>query len=177
MVAVARVEPHSHTLFDLVGVLLIVRPGAEGFDAWSLLAVLAVVIITARDLLTRRLSPDVPSLKVAVFTAGGVALLGGLLSLREPWEAVAPTQAGVIVLAGCFVLGGYLFSILAMRVGEVAVVTPFRYTAMVWGLLLGIAVFGERPDAPTLVGAALITATGLYTLWRDGRAPRAPVPR
>ena len=159
----------------LAGVLLIVRPGTAGFDAWSLVALLTVAIITARDLITRRISPATPSLKVAILTAAGVTALGAALSLGEPWRPVAPAQGGVIALAAAFVLGGYLFSILAMRSGEVAVVTPFRYTAMLWGLLLGALVFGERPDAATLAGAGLVVAAGLYTLWRE--AGRAPAPR
>ena len=158
------------------GVLLIVRPGTEGFSLWSLSALLAVAIITVRDLVTRRLSPGVPSLKVAIFTAVGVTALGGLLSLREPWAPLTAGQGGVVALAAAFVLGGYLFSIMAMRVGEVAAVTPFRYSAMLWGLLLGAVVFGERPSGWTLLGAALVTGTGLYTLWREGRPAPAPRP-
>ena len=60
---------------------------------------------------------------------------------------------------------------MAMRVGEVAVVTPFRYTSLVWALLLGWLVFGDWPRPLTLVGAALIAGTGLYTLWRETRVP------
>lgn len=162
-------------LVGFVGVLMIVRPGAADFDGWSLMAVLATVTITIRDLVTRRLSPEVPSLVVALVSAIGVALLGLVLSLFAPWEPVAPGQGGLILAASGFVLGGYLFSIMAMRVGEVSAVTPFRYTALVWGLLLGFAVFDEWPAPMTLAGAALIAATGLYTLLREGR--RAPAPR
>ena len=158
-----------------VGVLLIVRPGGADFDGWSLVALSAMVTITLRDLITRRLSPDVPSLKVAIFTAAGVTALGLALSLRTPWEPISTGQGGLVLAAACFVLGGYLFSIMAMRVGEIAVVTPFRYTALVWGLLLGWFVFGDWPKPLTFLGAALIAGTGLYTLWREGRA--APVPR
>ena len=158
-----------------VGVLLVVRPGAETFDVWTLAVILSTVTITLRDIVTRRLSPQVPSLVVASVSAAGVAVLGIGLSLAQPWAPVAPGQGGLILAAAAFVLGGYLFSIMAMRVGEVAAVTPFRYTALVWGLLLGLVIFGEWPDAATLMGAGLIAATGLYTLLREGR--RAPVPR
>ena len=163
----------------LLGVLLVVRPGTAGFSPWSLAALAAVLLVTVRDLVTRRLSPAVPSLAVAVVTAAGVTALGGVLSLGEPWAPVAPGQGVVIGLAALFVLSGYLLSILAMRVGEVAAVTPFRYTAMLWGLLLGMAVFDERPDAATLAGAALVVGTGLYTVWREARAPmpRPAAPR
>ena len=160
----------------LLGVLLIVRPGTSAFSPWSLSALLAVLVITARDIATRRLSPAVPSLKVAVFTAAGVTALGGALSLREPFAAVSVAEAGVLVLAALAILCAYLLSILAMRAGEVAVVTPFRYSAMVWGLLLGAVVFGERPDGITLVGAALVVGTGLYTLWRETHPAPAPRP-
>ncbi|MGB3688707.1 MAG: DMT family transporter [Jannaschia helgolandensis] len=158
-----------------VGVLMIVRPGGADFDRWSLAALAAVLTITLRELITRRLSRDVPSLKVAIFTALGVMLLGLFMSLREPWGAVSPGQGGLLVVASMFILGGYLFSIMAMRVGEVAAVTPFRYTALIWGLMLGWLVFGDWPKPMTLAGAALVAATGLYTLWREGR--RAPMPR
>lgn len=157
-----------------VGVLLIVRPGGADFNAWSLVALSAVFMITARDLITRRLSPDVPSLKVAIFTAAGVTLLGLVLSLWVPWAPIAVGQVGLILGAAAFVFGGYLFSILAMRVGEVAAVTPFRYTALLWGLLLGWAVFGDWPKPLTLLGAALVVGTGIYTLWREGRPVAAP---
>nr|WP_238941547.1 DMT family transporter [Jannaschia sp. Os4] len=164
----------------LLGVLLIVRPGTEGWNGWAAVACLTVVIITVRDLVTRRLSAEVPSLKVALFTAIGVTVLGAVLSLREPWQPVAPDQWGVVGLAGVFIIGGYLFSVMAMRVGEVAVVTPFRYTAMLWGLALGWLVFGEWPRPLSLVGAGLVVAAGLYTLWRETRPapmPRAVAPR
>ncbi|MGB3407477.1 MAG: DMT family transporter [Jannaschia sp.] len=163
-------------MVGFAGVLLIVRPGTEGFNGWSLLAVLAVIIITARDLITRRLSPEVPSLKVALFTAVGVTGLGFILSLRTPWEMPSAGQGGVVLLASVFILGGYLFSIMAMRVGEVAVVTPFRYTAMIWGLVLGFLVFGDWPTVPTFAGAALIAGTGLYTFWRETRSGPVRVP-
>ncbi|SDZ62615.1 S-adenosylmethionine uptake transporter [Jannaschia faecimaris] len=158
-----------------VGVLMIVRPGGADFDRWSLVALAAVVMISLRELLTRRLSRDVPSLKVAIFTAVGVTILGLAITVPSGWAPVSAGQGGLIAAASVFILGGYLFSIMAMRVGEVAAVTPFRYTALIWGLLLGWAVFGDWPKPLTLIGAALVVSTGIYTLLREGR--RAPVPR
>ncbi|MEM8851225.1 MAG: DMT family transporter [Pseudomonadota bacterium] len=169
-----RVGPRRWAAIALgfLGVLLIIRPGPAGFDHWSLLVLLAVAFITARDLLTRRLSPQVPSLKVAILTATGITALGIALSLGDPWQPIAYHQGALIAGASLFILGGYVFSIMAMRHGEVAVVTPFRYTAILWGLLLGLLVFGDWPDAVTLLGAALVVASGLYTFWRETRATR-----
>ena len=64
---------------------------------------------------------------------------------------------------------------MVMRVGEIGFVAPFRYTMLIWALVLGWLVFGDWPKPMTLAGAALVAATGLYTLWREGR--RAPMPR
>jgi S-adenosylmethionine uptake transporter len=153
----------------LVGVLLILRPGTSAFDPWSLLAVLSVLIITVRELLTRRLSRDVPGPTVAMLTAAAVTVLGALLSTATPWQAPDLGQGALILAASICILCAYLFSIAAVRVGELSVVAPFRYSAMLWGLMLGALVFGERPDAWMLTGAALIAAAGLYTFFREGR--------
>ncbi|MGP1356921.1 DMT family transporter [Roseicyclus sp.] len=159
------------------GVLLIVQPGMEGFNAHSLLALLAVAIITARDLVTRRFSAALPSMTVAVVTAASVGLFGGVLSLFEPWEPLSLAQAGQITAASVFIIGGYLFSIMTMRVGEVAYTAPFRYTSLLFALVLGFLFFQEWPNALALTGAGIVMATGVYTILRErivaARARRA----
>ena len=154
------------------GVLLIVQPGGDGFSPWSGLAVLTVLMVTVRDLVTRRLSPAVPSLKVATWTAAAVGVLGAGLSLATPWRPVGAGEAALTLCAALFILAGYVLSVMAVRVGEIAVVAPFRYTALVWSAVLGLLLFSEVPDAPTLIGAALVASTGLYTIWRERHAPR-----
>ncbi|MBO6604931.1 MULTISPECIES: DMT family transporter [Paracoccaceae] len=149
------------------GVLLIVQPGGDGFSLYALAALLAVALVTARDLITRRLSRDVPSMGVAVITAAAVGLFGGVMSMGEPWRPV-DLEAGILVLAASTVIiAAYLFSIMVMRVGEIGFVAPFRYTSLVWALFLGWLVFDEWPDNLTLLGSAIVVATGLFTLWRE----------
>jgi S-adenosylmethionine uptake transporter len=72
-----------------------------------------------------------------------------------------------------FVFGGYLFSVSAMRVGDLAFVAPFRYTSLIVALVIGVVVFGTFPDALTLAGAGIVVATGLFTLYREGITRRA----
>ncbi|MHA6344682.1 DMT family transporter [Roseivivax sp. CAU 1761] len=154
------------------GMLLIVRPGSAEFDANALYAMAAVAFVTVRDLAVRRLSAAVPSLTVTLAGSLSVTLFAAALSAGVPWQPV-PAGAGALVLgAAGFVIFGYLMSVAAMRVGEVAVVAPFRYTGLLWALGLGWALFGDWPRPLTLVGAALIAATGLFTLWREARARR-----
>ncbi len=154
------------------GVMLIVRPGPEGFDRHALLALAAVACVTLRDLVTRRLTPATPSLTVAVAVSGMVTGFAGVASLTESWAPLAPAAALKVAGAAATVLLGYVFSVGSMRVGDIGAVAPFRYTSLVWALILGLAVFGEWPDPLTLLGAAIVAGTGLYTLWREQRRRR-----
>ncbi|WP_340303876.1 DMT family transporter [Roseobacter sp. HKCCD7870] len=154
------------------GVMLIVKPGGEGFTIYSIYALMTVGFVTIRDLLTRRLSPEAPSMGVAFITAIAVGLSGGVLSISEDWQPINMIEATYIIGAAICIIGGYLFSIMTMRVGEIGVVAPFRYTALVWALILGFFVFGDWPDLLTLIGAAIVVASGIFTLLREHRVAR-----
>ncbi|WP_349252179.1 DMT family transporter [Actibacterium sp. MT2.3-13A] len=155
-----------------VGVLLIVRPGAEGFNIYSVYVLLTVACVTVRDLSARGLSPGVRSMSVAIVAAFTVTAFMGLGSLGETWVMPGRRETALLLAAAVLIVGGYIFSIMTMRVGEIAVVTPFRYTSLVWALILGLVVFGDWPRGLTLVGAGLIVATGIYTLYRERRVRR-----
>ena len=159
-------------LVGFLGVLLIVKPGAEGFNSYSVFAVIAVIAVTIRDLAARRLSPDVPSLIVALAAAVLVTLFGAAGTLTHSWVTVGETEA--LQLAGTvfFVIGGYIFSIMAMRVGDISVVAPFRYFSLLCALILGLIFFGEWPDSLTLIGSAIVVATGVFTFYRERRLAR-----
>ncbi|MEJ6395622.1 DMT family transporter [Gymnodinialimonas sp. 2305UL16-5] len=159
-------------LVGAVGVLMIIQPGTDGFNAYALIALLAVLFVTGRDLATRAFSSSVPSMGVAVITAFVVALAGGILSIWETWAAFSPRSLFLLALASVLIIGGYVCSILAMRVGEVAAVAPFRYTSLVCALLLGFVVFGEWPNELAFAGAGIVMATGLYTILREHRLAR-----
>ncbi|QFT57929.1 EamA-like transporter family protein [Sulfitobacter sp. THAF37] len=149
------------------GVLLIVKPGAAGFDIWSVYALMAMLGVTARDLITRQLSPTVPSMTVALSTAASVMTAFGLVSLTGPWVPIAPHVWLLIIGSAVFVMAGYFLSIWVMRVGDVSFTAPFRYTGLVWALILGWSVFGEWPGWMTLLGAAIVVATGVFTFYRE----------
>lgn len=153
----------------LGGVLLIVRPGAEGFTVHALLGVGAVVCVTARDILSRMMSPAVPSLVVAVVSSAGVTVGAGVGLMFGDWAPVHLPEALRLGAAATAIFGGYICGVAAMRVGDLAFVAPFRYTSLVVALLVGLVAFGEWPDGLTLVGAAIVVATGIYTFLRERR--------
>lgn len=150
-----------------LGMLLIVRPGADGFSIWSVFAVLAVFCVTVRDLSTRRISAQVPSLLVTFAASLSVLVASGLASLFTDWAPVTPQLGGMVFAASVFIIGGYFFSVQVMRAGDVSFIAPFRYTGLIWALLLGWLFFGDWPTPLTLLGAGLIVATGLFTFYRE----------
>ena len=150
-----------------IGVLLIVRPGASDFNYYSAYALLAVIFVTMREIVTRRLSKDVPSFFVATTTAVTVFIFSGLGSLTVNWVKVSVSDCLNLVAASTFLAGGYLFSVLAIRKGEIAFVAPFRYTSLLVALLLGFFIFGEWPDNVTFVGAIIIFSAGMFSFYRE----------
>ncbi|MBI1417847.1 MAG: EamA family transporter [Limimaricola sp.] len=155
-----------------IGVLLIVRPGTDGFTHYSVFALLSVACVTVRDLAARRMTRSVPSILVALVAAAGVTLFAAVGSAFIDWAPVTPRAGWQLAGASAFVIGGYITSVGAMRVGEIGFVAPFRYASLLVALVLGLVLFGDWPDGLTLAGAALVVATGLFTLYRERRAAR-----
>lgn len=163
----------SAIMIGFMGMLLIVRPGPEGFSLWSGYALMAVVFVTMRDLATRKLSPDVPSMTVTFLAALTVMGCAGLASIAEPWAPLDLRLTALITASSVFIIGGYWFSVRVMRVGDISFIAPFRYTGLVWALLLGWLVFGDWPSNLTLMGATIVVATGLFTLYRERRVSQS----
>lgn len=162
----------SAIVVGFIGMLLIVRPGTDGFTSASVYALCAVAAVTVRDLVTRRVSKAVPSLTVTVFSSVIVTLFAGIWSIEQEWVAMTPRLTMLVLMATSFIICAYLCSVIVMRVGEVSFVAPFRYTGLVWALIIGVLVFGEWPEPLTLIGAAIIVATGVFSLLREARLKR-----
>lgn len=152
-------------LAGFVGVLVILRPGLAGFDALSLLALAGMLGFAGRDLATRAAPPALSNAQLGV---AGFAMLGlsGIVILVAQGGVALPSAHGWLLMCGAagFGIFGYAALTVAMRTGEVSAVTPFRYTRLVFAMLLGALVFQERPDGMTLIGAAIIVSCGLFIL-------------
>lgn len=154
-----------------VGVLLIIRPGLEGFDPNSVFAVIAVLGLSVRDLATRtapRLitTPVLSAYAFFVLIPTGLGLLlfsGGATTL----DLLHSTYlVGIVVMA----VLGYWAITAAMRMGDVGAITPLRYTRIVFALVISVALFGEKPDTLTLIGTAIVIISGLFTIYREHRS-------
>jgi drug/metabolite transporter (DMT)-like permease len=154
-------------LAGLVGVLIIIRPGTEGFDRWALLGVASVLCVVVRDLSVRPLQGQIPSALVALGAAVAVTLMGWIGAAVQGVQPMSGGEAAKVIAAGLFLIVGYLTSVSAMRHGDIGMVAPFRYTSLLWAIVLGLVVFGDLPDGWTLVGSVIVVAAGLFTLLRE----------
>lgn len=152
----------------LMGVVVVLQPGVESFSAISLLALFGMIGFAGRDL-TSRMAPG--SLSVAVLGFHGflaMIVAGSLISAWSPQPMVLPgLKEGALVALACIVgVVAYGCLMKAMRSGEVSAVAPFRYTRLLFGVALGVFVFGEALTWPMLAGSGLIVLAGLFILWR-----------
>ncbi len=154
-------------LVGFVGVFLIVRPGGDGFSIYSIYALGAVACVTFRDVVVRRMSREVPSIMVGLMAAIAVMLSGAFVTATQSWVPVDGTTALQLGGAMAFIVFGYVFSVAAMRTGEIGFVAPFRYGGLLAALIIGWAVFGDWPVPLTLIGAGIVVATGMFTLYRE----------
>ena len=160
-------------LVGLIGVLIIIRPGTEGFDRWALLGLASVACVVVRDLSVRPLQGQVPSALVALGAAVAVTTMGWIGAGVQGVQPVTGLEAAKVLGAGLFLIVGYLTSVMAMRSGDIGLVAPFRYTSLLWAIVLGLVVFGDLPDGWTLLGATIVIGAGLFTLWRERALRRA----
>lgn len=153
------------------GVLLIVQPRAEGFNAFALLCLFGALLHAGRDLLTRRIPSSTPSIIITLSSAVAVCLLAGLLSAYQGWRAFDASTVATLALAAALLGGGYYCIIQASRQGEFSVVAPFRYTGLLCALVIGYWVWGDVPNTLAWGGIGLLIGAGLFMLRRERGRP------
>ena len=161
-------------LVGFLGVMVVIRPGAEDFQPASILAVLAVVGLAARDIFTRRIPRRIDTM---LLTAWGFVAVGivGAAQLLVTGGGVLPSVPTALLLLGAVGFGtvGYWWLTESTRLGELSAIMPFRYTRLLFAMVIGVVVFTERPDGWTLLGAALIVGSGIYAFARERARARA----
>lgn len=159
-------------LVGLVGVLMIIKPGTDGFTIWSLLGLASVLTVMIRDLAARSVSSAVPSLTVALWASGAVTLMGLIGMGFEERVAISGWNALLLLAASANLIIGYLTVVMVMRAGDIGLIAPFRYMSLIWALIAGWLLFNTLPDGLTLIGAAIVVASGLFTLLRERQLKR-----
>jgi drug/metabolite transporter (DMT)-like permease len=156
-----------------LGVLMIIRPGLEGFQPAAALVLVTVLSIAFRDIITRSVPADLPSAAVACHGFLSVAAVGlGFLFVTGGAALPSVADAGRMAAAVGTGAAGYYAIVAAMRIGDTSALMPYRYSRLIFSLIIGMAFFAEHPDAPTLAGAGLILAAAFYTYLRERRVSR-----
>lgn len=157
------------------GVLLIVQPGSSSFDFAVLWAILAVVALSIRDLTTRLTPKDIASATLATYTMAAATPFT-VMWVFYNGESLIPEQINWWVIIPMIVLGalGYMLLIASTRIAELSVVMPFRYSRILFLLVLGVIVFNEKPSVLMLIGAGLIIGSGIYMMWREQMVKHKP---
>ncbi|WP_194095519.1 DMT family transporter [Marivivens aquimaris] len=158
-----------------IGVIIVINPQPSGVDPLALLALVAVLGLGSRDVITRPLRGQIHSLQLAAYGFVTIIPLGATMMVLQGETPVVPTGIDYLYLLLCISIGvvAYYLLILASRIGELAVVAPFRYTRILFALTVGAVVFAETLELHMLVGCAIIVMSGIYTFYRESRARRA----
>ena len=158
----------SSIVIGFFGVVLVIQPTGQSLDFAVIWPVVALVAFSVRDLVTRLTPSDIPSASIATFT------MIAAFPFTVAWiffsgQKFFPPGIEWAVVAGMIILGsiGYLLLITSLRIGDLSAIMPFRYSRIVFLLILGVLVFGERPTLSMLAGSALILMSGLYIMWRE----------
>ena len=157
-------------MIGFFGVLLVLRPGFDSFMPASLLAVIATIFLAVRDLATRTMQIDISTTTVSIYAFFAMGI-SGFFAMPFFSTMVTPSSTEIMYLisATCVGVIGYYAVVLATRNGDVSVISPFRYSRLVFAMLLSIIILSERPDLLTLSGASIIVISGIYTFTREGR--------
>lgn len=156
----------------LVGVLLVVQPSSDAFTWFSVVAIAGTILGAIRDVMTRRIAQEIPSILITFATAVAVAAVAGVSVATTGWEPLAVSDLALLAGASVFLIGGYHFIIVAMRVAETSIVAPFRYTSILWAIVLGYVLWGDVPNALALGGIVILVGSGLYLMHRERVARR-----
>ena len=157
-------------VIGFIGVLMILRPGTNAFDLTSIFAVLGMLGFAGRDLGSRASPASMSNAQLGVLGFAMLVIAGLILiAVTGPGPMASPRASGQVALAVIVGVLAYTALTAAMRVGEVSVTVPFRYTRLIFAMILGILVFGETPDSMTLAGSAVIVLSGLVVIRRSAR--------
>ncbi|WP_306049321.1 DMT family transporter [Oceaniradius stylonematis] len=162
-------------MIGFFGVLIIIRPGMAGFTPAALLAVGAVIGLAVRDLATRRVETGISTMQLSTF-ASVVILPPAFVMMMAygGWSPMSFQTTLYVIGAAMSGMGAYYAITLSLRIGELSVIAPFRYSRLLFALILGFFLFGEQPDLPMLTGSALIIGTGIYAFYRERSQARQP---
>lgn len=157
-------------LIGLVGVIIIIRPGSHEIAGLTSIVLLLISVLAAavRDIATRRVPDTIPTLYLSTMTTVATTMVGAAIIMPlGGWSPLNVNSILLCIVAAVLLLIGYSFIIMAMRQGEISFVSPFRYTSLLWAIILSTIIFHEPPDFLTIIGALIVISSGVYMIYRE----------
>ena len=155
----------------LFGVLIILRPSAADFSLLSLLALIGTLGFVGRDLFSRTAPSSLTKEVLGFYGFTTMMIAGACYAVWDGKPFVSLQVHQFLMLAAALLAGVFAYTALmtAMRTGSIAAVTPYRYSRLLFGISIGVIVFGEQLDAPMLLGCAIVIGAGLCIGWQNQR--------
>ena len=160
----------SAIFIGFLGVIIILQPGYGSFQLASLLGLAAVLCLALRDVITRDMATEIPTLTVTFYACLAMGS-AGFIAYPFFGPPIMPTSYETIILICAAIIGltGYFLLVLATRKGDVSVIAPFRYSRLLFSLGLASLILGEKLTLPILLGGLLVVSSGIYTFGRERR--------
>ena len=160
----------SAIFIGFLGVIIILQPGYGSFQLASLLGLAAVLCLALRDVVTRDMATEIPTLTVTFYACIAMGS-AGFIAYPFFGPPIMPTTYETIILICAAIIGltGYFLLVLATREGDVSVIAPFRYSRLLFSLGLASLILGEKLTLPILLGGLLVVSSGIYTFGRERR--------
>ena len=160
----------SAIFIGFLGVIIILQPGYGSFQLASLLGLAAVLCLALRDVVTRDMATEIPTLTVTFYACLAMGS-AGFIAYPFFGPPIMPTTNEAIILICAAIIGltGYFLLVLATRKGDVSVIAPFRYSRLLFSLGLASLILGEKLTLPILLGGLLVVSSGIYTFGRERR--------
>jgi len=156
----------SAVLLGFVGVVVVINPGKLETSYYFIFPIVAAIMLSIRDMYTKKFKKDYPSLQIAFMTCFVVTALFGLLSIYKLYD-FSLKDIFILFIAAFFLALGYIFSIATIKIALVSVTSTFRYSVILWGILYGYFLFDEVPLTNTYIGALIIVISGLIIISRQ----------
>jgi|TARA_B100002052_G_scaffold291440_1_gene311442 drug/metabolite transporter (DMT)-like permease len=147
-----------------IGVLIIMRPGLSIFDPMSLIPLGGAFFLSIYQIVTRKAS-EKDSNETSLFYTSIVGIFFMGIIGYNYWQPLMDLSLYFFLAIGIFFSLGLYFQIIALSLARAGIIQPFHYTLIFWAIILGYLFYNDLPDIPTIIGAIIITVSGIYTLY------------
>ena len=156
----------SAVLLGFIGVVVVINPGQLESNYYFIFPIIAAIMLSIRDMYTKKFKKNYPSLQIAFMTCFVVTILFGLLSIYRFYD-FSLRDIFILFVAAFFLALGYIFSVATIKIALVSVTSTFRYSVILWGILYGYFLFNEVPSTNSYIGASIIIISGIIIISRQ----------